>query len=211
MRGASRRRPAYGRHVRDPDDHRGPDDHEGPQPPTPRRLAAVGLLGFVLGVAATGGAVLARQALPEPPRLQVDEHAVELVLFEATPSGPTANGRDSERSPLQVDSAVLLSGLQASTVSSIGTTASQGLSIRAPDLPVTVSPTGRFQSLDLEIVVRDCEAATRWTPGDRPFLITWRDENGRSHTDRAGDFDRSMARSLTRHIDAACSDPPATG
>jgi hypothetical protein len=72
---------------------------------------------------------------------------------------------------------------------------------------VTVSPSDRFQSVDLRIVVRDCEAAARWTAGDRPFTIRWRDEYGEAHLDRAGDFDRSTAISLTRHIDAVCENP----
>ncbi|MGH8527690.1 MAG: hypothetical protein ACREXY_26785 [Gammaproteobacteria bacterium] len=207
--------------MRDPDDHRDLGDHIAQQPkdalqvrptrsqllarmPAGWRQPAVGLLGFVLGVAAVGGALLARQALPDPSPFRADEHAVELILFNATPPRTPERGSESEKSPLRVDSALLLSGLQPSTVAKIGTTAGQGLGVRAPDLPVTISPTDRFQSIDLEIIVRECKGATRWTPGDRPFVITWRDEYGTLHTDRAGDFDRSLGRSLIRYIDAVC-------
>jgi hypothetical protein len=93
-----------------------------------------------------------------------------------------------------------------STVLEIATPG-DGLGVRAPALPLTVSPTRRLQSLDLTIVVRDCEAAARWTPDDRPFTITWRDEYDRVHMDRAGDFDRSMARSLSRYVDTVCGNP----
>jgi len=59
--------------------------------------------------------------------------------------------------------------------------------------------------LDLQVIVGDCKAATRWTPKDRPFTIAWRDEYGREHLDRAGDFDRAMATALIRHINAVCN------
>lgn len=146
------------------------------------------------------------QARPAPPPVHADEHAVELMLFEAVPPRRHPSGWVSEISPLQVDSAFLLSGALTSTVLEIDNP-DHGLDVRAPALPVTVSPTARFQSVDLKIVVRDCKAATRWTPVDRPFTITWRDERGGEHLDRAGDFDRSMASSLVRYIDAVCGNP----
>jgi hypothetical protein len=94
-----------------------------------------------------------------------------------------------------------------STVLEIGAL-ERSLEVRARDLPVTVSSTDRFQSVSLGIIVRDCEAATRWVPGDRPFTVRWRDEFGEVHLDRAGDFDRSLASSLVRYVDAACANPP---
>lgn len=197
----------------------GPDDHTAQQPAetlqagpsrpplfqkvATRRQHAVAVLAFVLGVAAGGGAVLWWQAPPAPTPLRLDEHAVELMLLEAEQPRIDPGGRDSTVSPLHVDSALLLSGAVTSTVLGIDAP-DDSLDVRAPALPVTVSPAGRFQSVDLEIVVRDCRSATRWTPGDRPFTITWRDESGRVHLDRAGDFGRSMANSLVRYIDAAC-------
>lgn len=171
------------------------------------RQRVVALLAFVLGgVAAGGGAVLWWQARPAPsPPLRFDEHAVELILFEAVPSRTPPSGSESANNPLQVDSALLLSGLLTSTVLSIDSPDS--LDVRAPALPVTVSPDGRFRSISLKIMVRDCKAAARWTPSDRPFTISWRDEYGKVHLDRAGDFDRSMARSLIRYIEAVCDKP----
>ena len=100
-----------------------------------------------------------------------------------------------------------MSGGSTSTVVEIGAL-DRSLDVRAPQLPVTVSPTGRFQSVELSIIVRDCKAATRWAPTDRPFTVNWRDEYGETHLDRAGDFGRSVAISLTRYIDAVCENPP---
>lgn len=140
---------------------------------------------------------------PAPPPFHVDEHAVELMLFEVVPPRTHPSGWESDNSPLQVDSGLLLSGAATSTVLGVDTPG-RSLDVRAPALPVTVSPTSRFQWVNLKIIVRDCKAATRWTPVDRPFTITWRDEDGKMHLDRAGDFDRSMASSLNRYIDAMC-------
>jgi len=164
-------------------------------------------LAFVLGVAAGGGAVVGWQAppgtpRPAPPAFHVDEHAVELMLIEVVPRAHPS-GWASENSPLQVDSALFLAGAVTSTVLGVDNL-DRSLDVRAPALPVTVSPTARFQSVNLEFIVRDCKAASRWTPVDRPFTITWRDEDGKRHLDRAGDFDRSVASSLIHYIDAVC-------
>ncbi len=145
---------------------------------------------------------------PAPPPIQADEHAVELVLFEAEPPRTYPSGRESDIAPLQVDGALLLSGLVTSTVLGIGVL-DGSLDVRARALPVTVSPTGRYQSVNLKISVRDCKAATGWTPGDRPFSLRWRDEYGQAHFDKAGDFGRSLASSLSRYIDAVCDNPPS--
>jgi hypothetical protein len=163
-------------------------------------------LAFVLGVAVGVGGVLWWQARPAPTPVRADEHAVELMLLDAVPPPTHSNGRTSGTSPLHVESAFFLSGAVTSTVSEINNP-DHSVAVRAPDLPVTVSPGARFRALDLEITVRDCKAATRWTPADRPFTITWRDEYGKVHLDRAGDFDRALARSLTRYIDAVCAGP----
>jgi len=174
--------------------------------PTKWRQPAVAFLAFVLGVVAGGGAVLWSQTQPAPPPLRADEHAVELVLFEALPLRTHPRGRASETRPLQVDGALLLSGGVTSTVLGIGAL-DRRLGVRAAALPVTVSPTARFQSVSLKILVRDCKAATRWRPGDRPFTVRWRDEYGKAHLDRAGDFGWSMAKSLIRYIGAVCDNP----
>ena len=109
--------------------------------------------------------------------------------------------------PFEVDGALLLSGVVTSTVQRIGTPG-QTLGVRARALPLTVSSTARFQPVSLEIVVRDCRAASRWTADvERPFTIAWQDEDGRAHLDRAGDFDRSLATSLVRYITRSCADP----
>ena len=46
----------------------------------------------------------------------------------------------------------------------------------------------------------------QWTPDDRAFTITWRDEFGREHLDRAGDFEKSMAILLVRYVDGVCDE-----
>lgn len=198
-----------------------PGDHTAQQPETLRagpsrpsllqkvparwRQPAALVLVLALGVAIGAGAVVGWQDphRPAPPEFHADEHAVELLLFEVAPLRTRSGGSESEDGRLEVDSAVVLSGAVTSTVLGVQIL-DRSLDVRIPALPVTISPTARFQSVQLEIIIRDCTAATRWTPDDRPFTITWRDEHGKSHLDRAGDFDRSMARSLTRHIDAVC-------
>lgn len=204
--------------MHDPGDHTaqqptetlqvGPSQSPFQKVPTQWRQPTVVFLAFVLGVAAGGGAVLGWPAPPAPPRpapppFHVDEHAVELMLFEPVPPRTHPSRWESDNSPLQVDSGLLLSGAATSTVLGVDTPG-RSLEVRAPALPMTVSPTSRFQWVNLKIIVRDCKAATRWTPVDRPFTITWRDEDGKVHLDRAGDFDRSMTSSLNRYIDAVC-------
>lgn len=133
---------------------------------------------------------------PTPPtRFRADAHDVELLLLEAEP--PRTN------SPLVVQSALLLSGSLTSTVLSIELL-DESFDVRAPQLPLTVSSDNRFESVSLRISVGDCSTATSWQASDRPFTITWRDGLDRKHTDRAGDFDRSMGKSLVRYVDAVC-------
>lgn len=167
-------------------------------------------LAFVLGAVIGAGAMLWRQAPPPPsdsgerteqPR-RLDEHAVELLLLAPAASRTDPSGTGSAAG-LQVHGAFLLSGAVTSTVLSIDS-AHRGLDVRVRDLPVTVSPTARFQLVRLQLSFRDCRAATRWAPVDRPFTISWRDELGREHVDMAGDLDRSTAASLVRAIDAGC-------
>ena len=160
----------------------------------------------MLGVAAGVGAVVWRQTGPEPAPFRADEHAVELVLFQEVPAWSHPSGREPRAGPLHVDSALLLSGLVTSKIVAI-TASGSGLDVRVPALPVTVSPTGRLHEVALKVIVRDCKAAMRWIPGDRPFVITWRDEYGRMHMDRAGDFGLSIADSFTRYINAVCDNP----
>ena len=175
-------------------------------PPVPARWRrrAAAPAAFVLGVALGAGTVLSWQdepTTPTPPRVRADEHAVELVLFEAVPSPGPAGARAG---PLHIDGALLLSGQVTSTVLSIEFLG-QSLDVRAPGLPLTVSPSDRFRSIGLRVSVEDCERAVRWErPGVRPFVITWRDEFDRTHTDRAGDFGRSTGESLIRYMHAVC-------
>jgi hypothetical protein len=167
-----------------------------PVPASWRRRAAAPV-GFVLGVVAGVGAVLWWQDEPTtPPPFRADAHDVELVLFEAVP--PRAID-----GPLRVRGALLLSGPVTSTVLDIELL-DQSFEVRAPQLPVTVAPSDRFRSINLRIGVRDCGRAARWRPAARPFTITWRDGLSRTHTDRAGDFDRSLGNGVVRYVDAVC-------
>ena len=170
------------------------------------RHHAASSIAFLVGVTAGVGAVVWRQPGPEPAPFRNDEHAVELVLFQEVPARSHPSGREPPVGPLHVDSALLLSGLVTSTIVAI-TASSSGLDVRVPALPVTVSPTGRLHEVALKVAVRDCEAAMRWVPGDRPFVITWRDEYGRVHMDRAGDFGLSIADSFTQYINDVCGEP----
>jgi hypothetical protein len=211
---------AYRLKVRDPDDgttegtterlEAGPSRPPllAPVPATWRRRAAAPAA-LVLGVALGVGTVLWWQAQPTPPtppRFRGDEHAVELILFEAVPSETMPRGAGS-RTSLRFDGALLLSGQITSTVFSIELLG-QSFDVRAPRLPLTVSPSDRFRSISLRVSVRDCERAIRWEqPGNRPFVIMWRDEFDRTHTDRAGDFGSSTGNALIRHIHAVCDGP----
>lgn len=175
----------------------------GARVPAGLRLLAVAVVALVVGAAAGGGAVLRWQARPEPMPARADEHAVELVLFAAGAVRPGAGGSEAGAGPLRVDGALLLTGAVTSTILAIEGPR-RGFEVRVPALPMTVSPSERYQAVSLDLVVRDCGTARRWTPGDRPFTVTWRDEYGRTHLDRAGDFGRPVARSLVRHVDAVC-------
>ncbi len=178
------------------------------------RRRALAPLAFVLGVALGAAAALWWQGRPEStpsrpaaPPFRVDEHAIELLLFQAEPPTTRPGVRKPGVRPLQVDSALLLTGAVTSSVSTIGTI-DGSLDVLAPALPVTVSPSGRLQPVRLRIVVRDCRtAARRWVSGDRRFTLTWRDEFGKSHLDRAGDFGRPVATALTRYVDSVCDKP----
>jgi hypothetical protein len=180
-------------------------------PPVPARWRrrAAAPAAFVLGVALGAGTVLSWQDQPTgptPPRFRADEHAVELILFEAVPPKTMPRGSGSETS-LHIDAALLLSGQVTSTVLSIELLG-QSFDVRAPRLPLTVSPSARFRSISLRVSVRDCERAIRWEqPGTRPFIITWQDAFDRTHTDRAGDFGTSTGNALIRYIHAVCDGP----
>lgn len=168
--------------------------------PDRTRLVAVAVLCLALGAVAGGFGALWWEARPEPAAPPADEHAVELLLFAAEP-----RGRGADR-VLRVDGALLMSGRSTSTVQSVDPP-HDSFVVRAPALPVTVSPAARYQPLDLLVTVRDCSGASRWTPVERPFTITWRDEHGKVHLDRAGDFDRSVAAAMTGYVDAVCDAP----
>jgi hypothetical protein len=171
------------------------------------RQTALALLLLAIGTAIGGAVASWWHPPPEPRPTHVDEHAIELVLFDAVSPVLRPQDQETDVGPLRVDGGLLLTGGVAVTVLEIGAP-DPGLEVRAPALPASVSPSARFQTLSLRIDVRDCTSASRWTPGGRPFTISWRDEYGRSHLDKAGDSEPSMATSLTQYISAVCDDPP---
>lgn len=169
-------------------------------PGRPSRSLVLALAALVVGVVAGALAVLGWQqderSTPAPARAaRGDEHDVELLLYEVVPAG---RGR-----ALRVHGGLLQSGGATSTVVSMGSL-DGGLEILAPRLPVTVSPTARYRTVTLTFLVGDCRTATGWTPGERPFTLTWRDEYGDTHLDRGGDFDPSVGTAIVRYVDAAC-------
>lgn len=197
--------------MRDPDDRaQGPTETLQVRPsrstlvdevPATWRQRAAPVVALVVGLVIGGGAALWWHDDPEPTTLPPHEHTVELLILGAEPN---SSSQDSEVATLQLDGAVFLSGALTSTVVRIENAADSGVVVRAPALPVTVSSERRFRSIDISLVVRDCGAAARWTPADRPFIISWRDEYEREHSDQAGDFDREMNAYLSRYLDAAC-------
>lgn len=176
------------------------------------RLPVVAVLAFALGAGGAGALIVGLPA-PSPPTQNpsgesgsFDEHDVELILFQASRARPRGGRSASRGRAVHLESAVFLSGGLTSTLLTIEAL-EPSLDIRASALPVTISPSNRYQLIVLEIIVRDCAAATQWTPSDRPFFITWRDELEKEHLDRAGEFNRTTATSLTRQVETTCRTP----
>lgn len=168
-------------------------------PPVPAawRRRAVAPVFFVLGVAAGAGTALGWPSDGEEqatPRTPPDTHDVELVLVEAAP-------RPEE---LVVAGGILLSGTSTAVVVRVEAP-TPGIEVRVAALPVTVTPTDRYAPVRLRIRVRDCASAARWEPSDRPFTITWKDEQGRGHIDRAGDFGEATRSALRGFLVGACA------
>lgn len=180
--------------------------------PVRRRLPLVAVLAFALGAGGAGALVVGRQATSPPVQNSssepgsFDEHDVELILFQASRARPRGGSSQSRGRVVHLESAVFLSGGLTSTILTVEAL-EPSLDIRASALPVTISPSNRYQLIALEIIIRDCEAANEWTPADRPFFITWRDELGKEHLDRAGEFNPTTATSLTREVNNACRTP----
>jgi len=85
----------------------------------------------------------------------------------------------------------------------------ESLSVRVPALPVKLSVNQSYQRVRLEILPRDCELATQWTPSAQPFTLTWEDGNRNIHVDVGGDHDASMELAMIRYLEAACGDSGA--
>ncbi|WP_028660816.1 hypothetical protein [Nocardioides insulae] len=169
------------------------------------RTPLAGVLGLIVGGVGTLAVLAALDRRPDsatPAPLRVDEHSVELILTRTANPRP---GQGEEVVPvgLHLDGVVLLSGSVRSTVLWIDAPGG-GLEVVTAGLPLTVDTSSRLSPVSLSVAVRDCAAALRWEPADRPFTIAWRDEYDGEHVDRAGDFDQSVGEALERFITASC-------
>jgi hypothetical protein len=174
--------------------------------PAWRRRGAV-LLSVAVGVAVGAGAVLRWNDHDDDRPFDTQRAAsaaaqtpVSLVLAGVSSAAP----RDRY---VSID-AVLLhdGGPGTATVKRIhrpGTT----LSIRVPDLPVTLSANHPYERVQVRLAPGDCVLATEWTPSARPLTLRWEDEHGRSRSGTGGDHDAPIELSLIRHMNAVCGDP----
>lgn len=172
------------------------------------RQTAVVLLALALGMLL--GAVVTHTWREDPapaPRephepVRTHEHDVELVVLGAVLPERVTPERATR--PLRLRAAVLLSGNEPSEVVDIDSL-DGSLVVSVEGLPFTVSPSDRLHAVALEVVPRDCAAARRWPPDARPFAVTWQDQDGVEHTDRAGDHQPAAARAVRRYAKAACA------
>lgn len=80
------------------------------------------------------------------------------------------------------------------------------LSIRVPDLPVTLSANHPYERVQVRLAPRDCVLATEWTPSAQPFTLGWEDEHGHARSGTGGEHDARIELSLIRHMGAVCGD-----
>jgi hypothetical protein len=173
--------------------------------PAWRRRGAV-LLSVAVGVVAGAGAVLGwndryddrpfdtqrgARAAPQTP--------VRLVLAGASSGAP----RDRYMS---IDAVLLHDrGPGTATVRRIHRPGTS-LSIRVPDLPVTLSANHPYERVQIRLAPRHCVLATEWTPSARPLTLSWEDEHGHPRSGIGGDHDAPLELSLIRHMSAVCGD-----
>lgn len=177
-----------------------------------RRQGAVTAAWLLVGVLIGGGATWWwGERPPEEPRSSSAAvgTSVGLVLSGVAPR-TRPNGRVAPvgAGPLWIDGVLLRSpGSGAVTVTRIHRPG-ESITIRVPELPVTLSDGQTFEQVRLSITPRDCVLATQWTPSAQPFTLTWQDADGDVHEDLAGEHDGALQLSLIRHMNAACDDTP---
>jgi hypothetical protein len=162
------------------------------------------VLSVAVGVAAGAVAVLALDDHDHPPERERPAAAarspVRLVL-----SGVSSGARRGRY--LAID-AVLLhdGGAGAATVRRIHRPGTS-LSIRVPDLPVTLSANHPYERVRVHLAPRSCVLATEWTPSARPLTLSWEDEHGTRRSGLGGDHDSLIELSLIGHMSAVCDHP----
>jgi hypothetical protein len=170
-----------------------------------RRRGAV-VLSVAVGVAAGALAALTwkdryddRPSESQPSALAAGQPPVRLVL-----GGVSGAPRDRY---LSIEAVLLHDrGAGTATVRRIHRPGTS-LSIRVPDLPVTLSANHPYERVHVRIAPRDCVLATQWTPSAQPLTLSWEDERGTLRSGIGGDHDASVELSLIRHMSAVCDDP----
>ena len=172
--------------------------------PASRCWGAV-FLSVVVGVVVGAGAVLGWNDQPDDRPLEGRRSAsaattpVRLVLGGVSAGAP--RGRY-----LSLDGVLLHDrGPGTATVRRIHRPGTS-LSIRAPDLPVTLSVNHPYERVRLRVAPRDCVLATEWTPSARPLTLIWEDEHGQVRSGIGGEHDARIELSLIQHMGAACGD-----
>ncbi len=176
--------------------------------PTWRRRGAV-ILSAVVGVAGGALAVLTWEGQydNQPPEIQRSTPTatrgppLRLVL-SGVPSG-APRGRY-----LSIEAVLLHDrGAGTATVRRVHRPGTS-LSIRVPELPVTLSANHPYERVQVRIAPRDCVLATGWTPSAQPLTLSWEDEHGTLQSGIGGEHDAPIELSLIRHMSAVCDDPP---
>jgi len=174
--------------------------------PTWRRRGAV-ILSVAVGVAAGAAAVLMWNDRYDdrPSESQRSAPAPALARVRLVLDGVSSGSRDRY---LSIEAVLLHDrGSGTATVRRIHRPGTS-LSIRVPDLPVTLSANHPYERVHVRIAPRDCVLATEWTPSAQPLTLSWEDEHGTLRSGIGGDHDAPIELSLIRHMSAVCDDPP---
>jgi hypothetical protein len=173
--------------------------------PALRRRGAV-LVSVAVGVVVGAGAVLGwndqygdRPSAEQRVASAAAKTQVSLVLGGVSPGTPRNRF-------LSIDAVLLHDrGPGSATVRRIHRPGTS-LSIRVPDLPVTLTANHPYERVLVRLAPRDCALATEWTPSARPLTLTWEDEHGISRSGIGGDHDAPLELSLIQHMNAVCGD-----
>ena len=174
--------------------------------PAWRRRGAV-LLSLAVGVVVGAGAVLRwndhhddRPSETQRAARAAAHTPVRLVLAGASSDAP----RDRY---VSIDAVLLHNGGPGTATVKRIHRPGTSLSIRVPDLPVTLSTNHPYERVQVRLAPRDCVLATEWTPSARPLTVSWEDERGHSRSGTGGDHDAHLELFLIRHMSAVCGDP----